>query len=365
MTLISGEQNLLHWRAPVILLILLLLWLSLPFAMAGSPGDQEISVGSFYGAVGARWCGKAALLIEGEAGLEWLDVLQGRRVTVTTTRGDHAMNCSFDGKWVVYTTRPAEPIVDTYPSKDSAWDRLIDFLWRFEVSSGVRQRFAAVRSPYVYDAMAPSMMRVFLGGPVNTQVRMPAPRWEAVRFRQDRTQGPIVWFRDSSGVLDVARDPGTRVFIEVFGRNGTSKTVDPGLGQLSGTATDRGGRIYLRTVDRQPPTVAVLHRCEFQGNRLVCRQLLKGLFAFDVAPDGGIVLAEEGATCVRYIPAGRTDGECIVRSFPSRFPLLEPMGVSPDGRWLVFVRRVVRPFSPGIQRPVERTHIFLRRLPSW
>ncbi|MBI5559685.1 MAG: hypothetical protein HY883_00210, partial [Deltaproteobacteria bacterium] len=196
-------------------------------------GEKEILVakdiggGLPFGVI--EWCGNDALLINSDKfGMEWVD-LKGNRVTVSTKNTDHLIGCTPDGKWVLYADwnsareykdkqgRTPENIVDEGPG----WHGSVNDLYRYEIATGTRQKFAVVRDDSG-SLVSPDGLKVLLGNRHDWDIEMPEPRWEKVWFTNEWLADER-WFADSSGIVAEIWGNGSSLGVEIFGEEGWAK----------------------------------------------------------------------------------------------------------------------------------------------
>lgn len=324
----------------------------------GAPGDRpasrEIVVAPDARKVGARWCGSRALVLEArERGIEWMSVPDGRRVEVSGNPGDYPLNCSSDGRWVLYADeRSRRAGVRVFPVPPDVeipeWEGDVVDLYRYEVATGRRDRIGVVRAPAHYvDAMAPSAWRVFFGARHGEKTaEMGEPKWEGLWLTKDWSLLFVRWLPDSSGVVGIFRG---QVGVEVFGRRGWRKLFNPPLGYVVGIDVDAAGRIYLAVSSGGPGAKLSLHRCGIEQKRLRCERILKqyeDLGSYTVLPAGDVLLTEDRKSpCVRRVRPGGVAGTCIVDRGE-----YEVVGAraSPDGQWALIDRYGLGRLPSGI-----------------
>lgn len=344
-------------------------------ASPGPPG-REILVMRAPGGVSVHWCGNQALLISNDQiGIQWIDFTQDRRKTISSApprpgflnRPHYPIGCTFDGKWVVYadsqSSRPDRP----YPRRFEVdplhgWDGWVQDLWRYELATGRRQRFAVVRSGGGV-VLAPTRLRIFLGARHNSGIRMPAPRWEVFWSRRDRSQNGS-WFRDSSGIVMLDSDPvRRRLVVEMFGPRGWTKEFDLDLGGMPvAVHTDGESRVYI-SVELEGVGWNTLFRCLLSGGGPRCERVLRRVGLFDVLANGEIVHIDEDENCIKRVTLGRLGSPCIVTNGGQSDFRLRLWGASPDGSWIVFSRLTWKPRFPGASgRVVDHSEVYVRRL---
>src|SRR3989304_3023460 len=249
---------------------------------------RDIGGGLPYSLV--MWCGNSSFLIYGdEFGTEWID-FNGNKATINTDNADYPRGCTPDGKWVLYEDRNSaraykdkygripENIVDEGPG----WHGLVVDLYRYEITTGKRQKFAVVRDDSG-SLVSPDGLKVLLGNRHDSVMEMPEPKWETVWFTNEWLAGTR-WFADSSGIATMIWWGNGHVFgVEFFGKEGWAKEyslekID--LKQKSGNgvsfrAVDKDNRLYFTAVknyqvDNRARNRFHFYRCEIKNKELVC-----------------------------------------------------------------------------------------------
>ncbi|MEW6620495.1 MAG: hypothetical protein AB1422_14360 [bacterium] len=319
--------------------------------------NKEIFIGRFEDYIFAQWCGNNALVVSGrKIGIEWIDILSKKTIKISSPvivpprelwqkgcsyGNDYPLNCTSDGRWVIYADRKSSRIDKGYkPPNDSDepedWDGGVIDLYRYDVTTGKTQRFAVVRALGPFEAVSPDGTKVFLGGKHNSSIEMPEPKWDVVYFKNyDWVQSGALWFLDSSGIVMGQNDPKS-VEVEFFGKNGWAKRFE--LKQFEyepfSLAVDKANRIYFDGVEKGKKKIA-LYRCSIKNKNLSCEKVLEQVGNYKVLPNGDIIITET-KDCIKYITLGQGDGKCIAEKGDAT--LIGIRGISPDGKWLAFVR---------------------------
>src|SRR3990170_1785017 len=293
-------------------------------------GKKEILVARALGSGGPfsiiGWCGNTAFLIDSdEFGKEWID-LNGNRVTVSKESDDYPIGCTPDGKWVIYEDRDSaraykdkrgripENIVDEGPG----WHGFVMDLYRYEVATGRRQKFAVVRDDSA-SLVSPDGSKVLLGDRHDSAIKMPEPRWEAVWITNEWLFGDTHWFADSSGIVTMIWNNGYSLGVEFFDEGGWSKEFSldmlrssPGA-NVSLAAVDKDNVLYFVTTEDYPVGDATrkaynFFRCEIKYKDLVCtlgdgvkEDEDENILSLKLLPSGDVVFDREEDNCIRLV----------------------------------------------------------------
>jgi len=309
------------------------------------------------------WCGNNAIVVYNEdMGIGLIKIPSGERVNVSPNALDYPFNCSPDGKWVVYMDRAStrldkadrvmtaedygfDPELDVWP----VWEGYVADLYRFDVATGKKERFAVVRSDLPsWEVASPDGLKAFLGSRHNSSMEMPEPKWEALWFTRedwDWSQTSAVWFKDSSGVISDGHTPTNRLFVEYFGEGGWAERFVLGPefeGNISEPKVDEKNKIYFLTQEKGFGAISerggwLLHRCALKDKDISCEIVLErphSIYSYDILPDGDIIFTESDDNCIRRISPKHTDAECVAGGRrPGEIYLI---GISPDGRRLAY-----------------------------
>ncbi len=343
-------------------------------------GEREIliarDIGGGLGFSLIRWCGNKALLIYGdEFGTQWVD-LKGNRVTVSTKGTDYPVDCTPDGEWVIYRDRKSarqyrdrlgripEDMVDEGPG----WHGTVVDLYRYEVATGTRHKFAVVRDDSG-SLVSPDGSKVLLGNSHERTIEMPEPEWEKLWLSNAWFYDNTLWFADSSGIVTRIWGDGSALGVEFFGDGGWAKEFS--LEELSGgkrpgvsitfEAVDKENRIYL-TLSETPLEAKrwgwTRHRflqCVIRNRKIACKELGRldehgrRITTLILLPDREVIFKREGDRCIRRLILRKTDAQCVVdtRYGEARYRAVELIDVSPDGRWMAFLRSKTPPKQSG------------------
>jgi hypothetical protein len=308
---------------------------------------EEIFIGQFKGDISAKWCGNNALVVsEREYGIEWIDILNKKTIKISSRTFpddyDYPLNCTPDGKWVVYVDSKSLRADKGYkpPNPKDCDDWGVVDLYRYDVTTGKKQKFAVIRAPgCLYEAVSPDGMKILLGERHNSIIKMPNPKWNTV-------WKPVnaIWFLDSSGIAWINFK--NTVAVEFFGKNGWAKKFE--LKQFEyktfSLAVDKANRIYLYGVEKGKEKEA-LYRCSIKNKNLSCEKILERISDYKVLPNGDIVSSDRTG-CISHITVGQVDRKCIVEK-GGDYDFIRIGAVSPDGQRLAFVRQKVGKMERG------------------
>lgn len=305
-----------------------------------------------------RWCGNEKLLIYGEKGLRLLD-LKGQWTVVSTNEADYPLNCTRDGKWVIYVDRESWRIdrgrvapPDDELEGEAMWQGFVEDLYRYEVATGKVEKFATRRDrPLAAVVVSPDGKKAFLGGRHNTPFRMPEPNWEVLWLKNEWIHYAPIWFADSSGIVTKVSDEEQKLNlgVEIFGEDGWSGVFVPGRdfdvkGQLGDAYAIKNRTISLLTVESYSEGNMGRERdyfytCDIKQSGLNCKKILELDLGFTdisyaILPGGDIVYRESDDNCIRRFSPYRIGARCIVNG-----PGLGGFyGLSPDGTRIVYQR---------------------------
>ncbi|MBI5599215.1 MAG: PD40 domain-containing protein [Deltaproteobacteria bacterium] len=306
------------------------------------------------------WCGNDAIVVYNEEiGIELIEVPTGKRTKVSANALDYPFNCSPDGRWVVYMDRASNRLdkgqrvmtaedygfdeeLDVWP----VWEGYVADLYRFDVASGKKQRFAVVRFEVpAWEVVSPDGLKAFLGGKHNSSMDMPEPKWEPLWFSADDpkdwdwNQTEARWLKDSSGVV---RPGHNRLYVEVFGKGGWAKrlAVSPeAKDSMFALTVDKNGGIYFLVSEgpEPQPDRFLMYRCALKDKELSCQVVLDRnsyIISYDILPAGDIIFTESGDNCIRRISPKYIKAECVAGG---RYRAeIFMIGISPDGKRLAY-----------------------------
>jgi len=350
---------------------------------------KDIGGGLPFGVI--EWCGNASLLIDSDKfGKEWVD-FNGNKVTVSTKETDHLIGCTPDGKWVLYADwqnareykdkqgRTPENIVDEGPG----WHGSVSDLYRYEIATGIRQKFAVVRDDSA-GLVSPDGLKVLLGNRHDWDIEMPEPRWEKVWLTNEWLYGNTFWFADSSGIVTMIWGNGYSLGVEVFGENGFAKEFsleEIGKGRnvvLEGV--DKEERFYLTTAEETRTdkvwarTRYNFFRCAIKDKELVCEKINEfdnrkyDISSSELLANGDFIFSGgEDNSCIRRIRPGQTNAECIADTQygDNAYEVIHSFtfypSVSPDGKRMAFERGKM-PSKPGGRFYYYQLDLFVKEL---
>lgn len=297
-----------------------------------------------------RWCGRNGLLFSGDKiGVELIDLRTGKRVQISEDINDFtALNCSQDGKWVLYNARNivqtdrGEMAYDEFiRSKDHDSIMWTQSIYRYEVATGRREKVGASGRDEggPYEALSPDGTKVLLGNRMELNNKSFVKEWEPVWFSTTWWERyKTKWLPDSSGVYHSSNNP-NQICIEIFGDGGWAKCFNVFhrfAGHIFDTKVDSLNRIYFQ-LDRFSQAV---HRCHIGDKELSCRVIGYSRY-FAITPDNRHIFKKlTHKDCIRLSSSWEADGECIAdNNFKGEdYVNTTLVGVSPNGRWLAFGR---------------------------
>lgn len=303
-----------------------------------------------------RWCGNNALLYEGDyIGIEMIDFIKKKRVQISDTRNDTALNCTPDGKWVLYESHS---IMKAGKEGDMAFDEHIkksgdigvaaSYIYRHEVSTGRSERVAAagIDEGGSYEAISPDGTKILLGNRHLLNADIYAPEWKPVWFSNEWWERyDTRWFADSSGIAHIRNNPNS-ICVEFFGEGSWARCFELDMkykDNIYGLLLDKGNRIYFSigvgVLDSSGKHF--IYRCEIKERDLKCEETpeIKGWFSpAPFLPDGDLIFQDKD--CIRSAMSWEAEGKCIADRWYAdvEYANISTVGVSPDGRWLAFER---------------------------
>ncbi|MBI5902119.1 MAG: hypothetical protein HZB84_01370 [Deltaproteobacteria bacterium] len=318
-----------------------------------------------FGFSRVSWCGNDKFLIYGYTrGLNLLD-LATRKWTIISTDGakKYPLNCTRDGKWVLYVDRKSwridrgriEPPEGELEG-EAMWQGYVVDLYRYEVATGKVEKFATRRDrPESADVVSPDGAKAFLGGRHDTPFEMPEPKWEVRWLDSEWTHLKPTWLADSSGIVTMVYDEmsNASLGVEIFGENGWSRVFIPGRdlgikGRPGNPIAIKNKTFFLRSVESYSELKMgrlmgrnryYFYTCDIKQGGLDCKEILEFDLKFTdisyaVLPDGDIVYRESDDWCIRRFSQSRAKTECIVDGADLGWFY----GLSPDGSRIVYRR---------------------------
>lgn len=318
-----------------------------------------------FGFSNIRWCGNDRLLLYGNTrGLKLLDLTTGKWTTLSKDGSDYPVECTRDGKWVIYIDRKSWRIdkgrvapPDEELEGEIEWQGFVEDLYRYEVLTGKRQVFAVVRDrPNPLNIVSPDGAKAFLGGRHDTPFEMPEPKWEMRWLENEWAHLDPIWLADSSGIVTMVSDEKVSLGVEIFGENGWSRVFIPGRdldikGQLGDAVAIKNKTISLLTGESYSEVKMgremgrdryYFYTCDIEHSGLNCKEILQfDLRHTDIRyaalPSGDIIYKDVDYRCIRRFSQSRAKTECIVDgSDLGRF-----YGLSPDGSRIAYNRNII------------------------
>jgi hypothetical protein len=306
------------------------------------------------------WCGNNALLIYGEEfGTQWIG-LNGKKITVSAKSTDYPGGCSPDGKWVFYRDRTSSRVYkdklgrvpENVVYDGFGWHGFVIDLYRYEVSTGRRQRFAVVRDDSSA-LVSPDGSKVLLGNRHDSTIEMPEPKWETVWLTNDWVYGPTYWLPDSSGIATNIWHNGFTLGVEFFGKEGWSKEFSLDLMRTRRNygatgvileAVDEDNILHFTARDSLSGGSAFRSKynffsCKIKRKDLVCSftgglEEEKGdsISSSEFLSNGDIIFKREEDNCIRRVKFGETVTKCIAdtRFGDDIYISISLIAVSPD-----------------------------------
>jgi len=319
-------------------------------------GKKEVLVAKDIGRGGEiyrqRWCGNNGMvyrLVDTEDA-EVLNFETGKRTPVNIRQNDIFLNCSADGRKVFYLPAEQMPSTGERDPGGYGWFRETVDMYMYDIVTGEKKLVAKIKDPIPYDAISPDGKKILMGARHRLVYRTGAPELKSVWFTENRKPVGTTWFPDSSGVLGYGGGSSGIICIEIFGEDGWAKCFEMKDGNYGTDAprADMKKRVYFLSVDFDIMTELTenyLHRCEIKKRDLSCKRISKDynvMPTYGVLPDGDIIFQayDDDDECLRRITPGQDVARCeITPSYgESVYKSIFLLGLSPDGRWLVFTR---------------------------
>lgn len=305
-----------------------------------------------------EWCGNSSLLIYGdEFGTALLD-FNGNKTTVSSKSTDEPIGSTPDGKWVIYSDRNSsreyrdnfgrvpENIVDEGPG----WHGFIMDLYRYEVATDRRQRFAVVRDDSSA-LVSPDGSKVFLGNKHDSTIDIPEPKWETVWSTNDWTYLKTFWLPDSSGIVALVWVEDASLSVEFFGKDRWAKEFSldmlrsPQGANVSLATLDKNKVLHFTTVEDYPTDGASrktynFFRCKIKRKDLICdftggfkEDADEHIFSLKLLPNEDIIFKRDEDNCIRRVKHRGLAATCIAdtRYNNEVYIGIDLMEISPDG----------------------------------
>lgn len=292
-----------------------------------------------------RWCGTRGVLNEGDnIGIEFIDFVTKERIQISPNPHDTAIGCSPDGRWALYSDSKTKQYDKSYEYIEGVfegWMGEVADIYRYEISTGKKERVATVRREGAYEAISPDGKEILLGTKHSFSLKVAVPQWKGLWLSNEWIKEDAVWFPDSSGVALWDQLP-NRICVEFFGKNGWANCFVLGpevKGKMSGLTIDRENTIYFTGLEDTNPTtgrgIYLLYRCRVKNKELFCERIVEldriiypGL---DFLPDGDIIFEDYEKNCIRRALSGQKKARCIIDN-------AHLIGVSADGKRLAYER---------------------------
>lgn len=352
------------WFFPALCMVFLLM--AVAYYLIGKKGSEagktrigkEILVAKDQGRGGGTypesWCGSRGVLNKGDnlndrLGIEFIDFATKERIQISSNAHDRAVGCSPDGRWALYTDSKNIRYDNSYEyieGEISGWMGEVVDLYRYEISTGKRERVAMVRNNEVpEDAVSPDGKKIFLGFKHSFSNKVAVPEWKGHWLTNEWYPLSARWFPDSSGIaLDENFPP--RICVEFFGKGGWAKCFALGP-EIKGNevymaAIDRENRIYFTAPDDHDPYPLYLYRCKIKDKELFCERMveLDRIISSQInfLPDGDMIFKDKEKNCISRFSPKHKKARCIIDH-------ASLIGVSRDGKWLAYERgiRITKP----------------------
>jgi hypothetical protein len=324
-----------------------------------------MDAGNGKGISAIEWCGKNRIIfrIDGvEARAVVLDILSKERLEVPISDYADILNCTPDGKKVLYldekSTRLDETIEgperEILPGVYCCVDKTVD-IYMYDTETGERTFIASIRSGGNYDALSPDGKKILLGKRHRLAGKAPGVEWEDVWFSEMGWElYNAVWFPDSTGFV-AGTGFGNTICVEFLGKDGWAKcfTLDVDKRYLK---IDGKNNIYFYNDYFAPLFVDVgdffpernrLYRCALKDRELFCERMLAqyDVMAFyGILPNGDIVFGDyDNFQCILQSTRGGQGARCVIGTAygDAVYDHVYMENISPDQRWLLFERYYV------------------------
>jgi hypothetical protein len=309
------------------------------------------------------WCGPGRtelVYVVDDVGIFRYDIETGKRVQITGW-GDWPVACTPDGEWFIYREGGSYRA-----DKGDPEHRVVVDLWRYELATGKRQRFAIADDEGVgsfNEAVYSSEgLKFYLGGRPGESIEMPEPVWEVVWSEKNKL-GESIWFSDSSAVITSywgRQDGDYDIVAEVLKPERKTVVFNPEeISNFFLLLADSQNRLYMR-VDDEGADSRIVERCDIdlEKEELSCQTVLElprgapapdrlcpecptfplatgpSVEGFDLFGDGEtMAYTTTRDRCVRLMRIGEEEGECLTTS---DYRGVGHVVISPDERWVAF-----------------------------
>ncbi len=239
-------------------------------------------------------------------------------------------------------------------------------LYRYEVSTSRRQKFAVVRDDSG-GLVSPDGSKVLLGNRHDSAIGMPEPKWEAVWLTNEWVYGSTHWFEDSSGIVTMIWSNGYSLGVEFFGEEGWAKEFSLDMLRtdsktyLSLAAVDKNKVLHFVTMDDSkvgdsPGKVYNFFDCKIKYKDLVCslgdglkEEKDEKIRSLKLLPNGDVIFEREEDNCIRRVKRRGTVAECVADTWYNDkvYIDIDLIGISPDSKWMAFRRSKLPPSGDG------------------
>jgi len=337
-------------------------------------GEESLDFYSFDDFFFFDWCGSNAIVVQKKGeDIEWINILEKKRIKISNTKEDKLLCGSPDGRWVIYASK-SSPSSKWHHSgcgeEIPKWDgKSVADVYRYEISSGKKERIGVMRAYMPFKVISPNGKRIFLGGhlPIKEEIDMDEPKWERLYFKEKNWDAAwdTVWFQDSSGVVTsivvekskekLAKEKlagnifGIEIFeeklaVEIFGNDSWRKifAIDMTFDTLR---TGKDKTIYFRGHSRSNRKWSVYKYKISQSRELSIEKILEreyDIWNYTILANESIVFRERLCNrfdkWIRCISPKQIKEKWVVNVGEGTVY----MEVSPDERWLAFIQEFER-----------------------
>jgi hypothetical protein len=227
------------------------------------------------------------------------------------------------------------------------WDGGVADVYRFQLSTGTKQKFAIIPDIGRRDIMAPSAFKLFAGIHGTGAVPMPDPPWDIVWSKNEGIVDSAKWFTDSSGIVAIKKS--SDLLIEYFGVNAWTRAFPLDGGSLHDLEAQSGTVFSVVSWRRgeNGKTLAKLYRCDVASKSLQCEPMVRWherITSYAITPDGEVFFTAVSDTCIRRSRASDSRVTCEVQMSSDVTP--DIVGLSKDRRFIAYVANVMRKMFP-------------------
>lgn len=255
-----------------------------------------------------EWCGEDAVVftwLKDANGnlkiptIDWLNFSTGKSNRISKDDEELFHNCSADGQWIVYQDRKSSRQDDKWRPTCSdcmEWEGYVTDLWRYNVNSNTRQKFAVIRGGSPHKSMSPVGNRLLLGGRHSMSMPMPEPKWETIWFKRseeyDHAFSEYAWLPNGTGIAVPlhGNSSNKEILFDLFGENGKLKKYKTDFVEIYGLRITKDGAMHFMGKKKAQMPIKSF-RCQAQRDRkLLCEQLtgvVDGV-GYDISVNGDI-----------------------------------------------------------------------------